>query len=248
MTTTPALRHEERLGAYRHLASEIIGSDLFEIELGDHVRITLLDDATSKDDVVTRLQDEVEGEGDDSRAFLSHAGREILFLLNEHQEADLIREHRRLTAAKWIAHEILGDHGILGKVVAHEDGGYVLTFSGASDDVLSDIEDAMDRLTAYAQRDGGTFVFELDERIIEETRTGLPTIGFHMLCDTAWRCEVVGHFDGKDWWMPGSDRPFAIQDVMGPDGSNHGGRFNRGRMIVTGRGGAAWRAVYGRVA
>lgn len=247
MTTTPALRHEERLGAYRHLASEIIGSDLFEIDLADHVRITLLDDATNKDDVVTRLQDEVEGEGDDSRAFLSHVDRDILFLLNEHQEADLVREHRGLTAAKWIADEVLREHGILGKVVAHEDGGYVLTFSGASDDALSDIQDEIDRLTGYAQGDGGTIMFELDERMVAEIRTGLPTEGFHMLCDTSWRCEVIGHFDGENWWMPGSEHPFAVQDVMGPDGSNHGGRFNRGRMVATGRGGAAWRAVYGRM-
>jgi hypothetical protein len=154
---------------------------------------------------------------------------------------------RILTYATTTIDPILIAARVNGEVVFEADV-VSLKLDDHSDDVHENLRNALEERFRDVDDTPEGFDVMLSARALEEIRTGLPTQGFHVLDDTAWRATVIGHFDGKDWWMPGSERPFAQSDVMGPDGTNPGGRFNRRDFVPTDVGGAQWRAPYGRIA
>jgi len=153
-----------------------------------------------------------------------------------------------LTYATTLIDPILIATGATGEITS-EDGRIVVELDHTSDDEYADLRDALERTFKDVDEDAKLgFTLSLDPRMTKEIETGLPTKGFHVLDDTAFRATVVAHFDGTVWWMPGSDQHFTTGEVMGPDGSNAGGRFNRRQFLDVGRGGADWDAGFGRVA
>lgn len=156
-------------------------------------------------------------------------------------------DQRILTYATTMIDPIIIAAGVNGEVVFKADI-VSLKLDDHSNDMHDDIRTALEVQFRNVEDTAEGFDVVLPVRALEEIRTGLPTEGFHILDDTAWRATVVGHFDGRVWWMPGSEREFALSDVMGPDGTNPGGRFNRRDFVRTDRGGASWRAPYGRIA
>lgn len=229
----------DRLATNRSFARYAVGSDAFDLSMDeDRAHLVLTDPKTSMDEVALFMSDE--------EADFSIDDRSVSFRIDDETTMRFLLKLRGLTAADELTRTILRRHGAEGVLEEHVDGGYVLRIGRVSDDGLSDIRDDLERATSYAADDGRTFHLELDERTIKEINSGMPTIGFHVLDDTSSRASVVGHFDGANWWVPGSERAFGPEDVMGPDGTNAGGRFNRRNFVETDVGGANWQAHHGR--
>lgn len=153
-----------------------------------------------------------------------------------------------LTYATTLIDPMMIASGSTGEITM-EMGRIVIELDRTSDDGYADLRDALERTFKHVDEDAKLgFSLSLDPRVTKEIETGLTTKGFHVLDDTAFRATVVAYFDGDYWWLPGSERPFDVKDVMGPDRSNAGGRFNRRQFLDVMGGGADWRAVHGRVA
>jgi hypothetical protein len=229
----------DRLANARNFVRDAIGSDAFELnDEGGSYHVVLTDPDGRIDELVTAL--------DEHDAEFSVVERSVRFMLEEDTTIEYLIALRGYTFADQMTRTILLRHSAEGVLEEHVDGGYVLKIGPVSDDGLSDIRDDLERATSYAEGEDRTFHLELDERTIREIRSGMPTIGFHVLDDTSSRATVVSHFDGANWWVPGSEKAFGPEDVMGPDGTNAGGRFNRRRFVETDVGGANWQAHHGR--